>query len=492
MNGSIVQTENNPMATGTIIAYAFWILVIAGTILVIISDEEADSGRKIAWILVVALLPAIGIIAYIVFGLNPRRNSKHETYSGMFREAFEKLADKDTCSKLFDENNRKSIREGYRELSALLSRSNGTVVTDNNSVEVITSGKRKFEALVNDLEQARDHIHMEYFYFRKDHGSKRIKEILMRKAREGVKVRFIHENIANITISPRYYNEMKKAGVEVVKFTRPRFSLLRFSAMLNYRDHRKIVVIDGRIGYTGGMNIGDDYFIRWRDTHMRITGNAVHALQYCFLYSFITSGGKIPENFHELFPEVAAVSSGNQLVQIVPDQPVGKWSILQMGATWTVQHARNYVYIQTPYFVPPEPLLQALKSSALKGADVRIMMPRKTDMIYMTLANKSYYRECLEAGVRIFEKNGNFIHSKTIVSDDYLSVIGSANMDYRSFQLDYEVNAYIFDEEMALRNKRIFQDDLEICEEISLDRWLRRPWYQKLGQAVVRLFAPLL
>ncbi len=480
------------MSIGTVIAYAFLVLVIAGTILVILSDDEADSGRKIAWILVVALLPAIGIIAYIVFGLNPRRNSRHEEYSGLFHEAFAKIADEDEYRKLFGEENRAAIRAGYRELSALLSHSNGTTVTDNNDVEVITSGKRKFEALVNDLENAKEHIHMEYFYFRKDSGSKRIKEILMRKAREGVKVRFIHENIANIDISPRYYNEMKKAGVEVVKFTRPRFSLLRFSAMLNYRDHRKIVVIDGKIGYTGGMNIGDDYFVRWRDTHMRITGNAVYALQYCFLYSFVTSGGKIKENFHEFFPETAGLPSGGELVQIVPDQPVGRWSILQMGATWTVQHAGSYVYIQTPYFVPPESLLQALKSSALKGADVRIMVPRKTDMIYMTLANKSYYRGCLEAGVRIFEKNGSFIHSKTIVSDDYLSVIGSANMDYRSFQLDYEINAYIFDEAMAVRNRRIFEEDLGECTEITLDSWCRRPWYLKFAYSVIRLFAPLL
>ena len=480
------------MAAGTIIAYSFFLLVIVGTILVIITDDDADSGRKIAWILVVALLPAIGIIAYIVFGLNPRRNSRHEEYSGLFHEAFAKISGSDAYGKLFGEKNRDAIREGYRELSVLLSHSNGTTVTDSNSVEVITSGKRKFEALVNDLENAKSHIHMEYFYFRKDAGSKRIKEILMRKAEEGVKVRFIHENIANITISPRYYNEMKKAGVEVVKFTRPRFSLLRLSAMLNYRDHRKIVVIDGRIGFTGGMNIGDDYFVRWRDTHMRITGNAVYALQYSFLYSFVTSGGKIPKASDEFFPAQPSLPSGGKLVQIVPDQPVDRWPILQMGAVWTVQHARSYVYAQTPYFVPPEPLLQALKSSALKGADVRIMTPRKTDMIYMTLANKAYYRECLEAGIRIFEKKGSFIHSKTIVSDDYLSVIGSANMDYRSFQLDYEINAYIYDEETAAGNRRIFEADLGECEEITLESWNRRPWYLKFFQSLVRLFAPLL
>lgn len=480
------------MGIGTILAYCLLVFCIAGTVLVILSDDDGDSGKKVSWIIVVSLLPVIGILSYIVFGLNPRRTSKYAEYSRRLHESFRETADSRSYRRLFGEENREKIREGYRELSVLLSHSNGTTVTDNNTVEIITSGRRKFEALVEDLENARNHIHMEYFYFRKDSGSKRIKEILMRKAREGVKVRFIHENIANIDISPRYYNEMKKAGVEVVMFTRPRINLLRFSARLNYRDHRKIVVIDGKIGYTGGMNIGNDYFLKWRDTHTRITGNAVYALQYSFLYSFLTSGGLVPDSFRELFPETGAGQKRNELVQIVPDQPVDRWPVIQMGTVWTVQHARRYIYIQTPYFVPPEPLLHALKSSALKGADVRIMIPRKADLPYMNLANKSYYTECLEAGIRIFEKKGSFIHSKTIVTDDYLSVIGSANMDYRSLELNYEINAYIFNEETAVKNREIFLEDMGECEEIVLERWKRRPWYLKLAQEVVRLFAPLL
>ncbi|HIS22909.1 MAG TPA: PLDc N-terminal domain-containing protein, partial [Candidatus Cryptobacteroides intestinipullorum] len=196
----------------TILGYILLVLLMAGTILVILSDEDGDSGKKIAWIIVVVMLPVIGMVSYLVFGLNPRLNSKYMEYSRRFHDSFSELSDARSYRRLFGENNKDKIREGYRELSVLLSHSNGTTVTDNNNVEIITSGKRKFEALVSDLESAKDHIHMEYFYFRKDNGSKRIKEILMKKAREGVKVRFIHENIANIDINPGYYNEMKKAG----------------------------------------------------------------------------------------------------------------------------------------------------------------------------------------------------------------------------------------------------------------------------------------
>ena len=238
--------------------------------------------------------------------------------------------------------------------------------------------------------------------------------------------------------------------------------------------------------------IGDDYFIRWRDTHVRITGNAVSALQYSFLFSYICSGGVIESGFSGLFPPEEKAPGKDKLIQIVPDQPDDMWPIIHMGAVWTIQHSTRYVYIQTPYFVPPEPLMQALKAAALKGTDVRIMLPQVSDSSYMDPANKSHYQECLDAGIRIYEKTGSFIHSKTIVSDDYLSIVGSANMDFRSLELNYEINAYIYGEETARENKEIFMKDLESCREILPEQWKRRPWYRKVLETILRLFAPLL
>lgn len=461
--------------------------LIIGAILVILNDNQ-DSGRKIAWILLIGILPVLGLMLYIVFGLNFRKPGLFYKRNRKFLETFESRAGAATKELLFGDAREQDIRPEYRNLSRLLKRDSGLTVCDNNEIEIITSGGRKLEALVNDLLNAKHHIHFEYFYFLKDDGSKKIKKLLMQKAREGVKVRFIHENIANITIWPSYYNEMKEAGVEIVKFTNPNSFIL---SKFNYRDHRKIVVIDGKIGYTGGMNIGDDYFFRWRDTHTRFTGNAVSALQYCFLNSWITSGGTIDGNFDEFFPQ-DIVPHDDKLVQIIPDEPDRQFPILHMGVVWTAHHATDYLYIQTPYFVPPEPLMQALKSAALKGCDVRLMLPAKADLCFMGPANKSYYKECLEAGIRIFEKGGNFIHAKTLVSDDYLSVIGSANMDYRSLELNYEINAYIYNSEIAAENKKIFQKDLEQCREITLEDWNSRPWHSKLLQSVIRLFAPLL
>ncbi len=467
------------------------VIMICGTALVILGSN-CDSGRKIAWILVIALLPVVGLILYVVFGLDMRKPGHFQKKHKVFLEMFNRHTDEKTKQLLFGRHTEYKIKPEYQELARLLSKGTGTTVCEDNIVEVITSGTRKFNALVEDLGNARHHIHMEYFYFRQDSGSKKIKELLMKKAREGVHVRFIYENIANIDIAPHYFNEMKEAGVEVVKFTEPRFNLLRLSAQLNYRDHRKIVVIDGNIGYTGGMNISDDYFHRWRDTHMRITGNAVSGLQYSFMNSFVTSGGTIDGDWSPYFPEHEEFEENDRLVQIVPDEPDSQWPVLHMGAVWAAQHSKEYLYIQTPYFVPPEPLLHALQSAALKGTDVRIMLPEKADLFYMGPANRAYYKECLEAGIKIYEKTGRFIHAKTMVSDNYLSIVGSANMDHRSLELNYEVNAYIYDETVARENRDIFLKDLEGCREINISEWERRPWYSKMTQAAVNLFSPLL
>lgn len=537
-----------------VIFSVFLVLLVIGTVVVIIFDD-GDSSKKIAWLLIIALLPVVGLLLYFMVGINFRQSWYFKYKHKKFIEVFGERADKSVFSLLFGHEKDNQVRKEFRPLTRLLASDGSTCVTDGNGLEIITSGHRKFELLMEDLRNAKDHIHMEYFYFRQDKGSQQIKEMLMQKAREGVKVRFIHENIANIAILPGYYNEMKKAGVQVEKFTKPRWPFVNMVTQLNYRDHRKIVVIDGKIGYTGGMNISDDYFVRWRDTHMRITGNAVAGLQYSFLNTWITADGEIDNDFSKYFPmcaempalpandsarglvnaaapsealKVAAadkvnvsvpdydevegngiaealaktpiqsldmsfkLKGRNRLIQIVPDEPESRWPNINMGAVWAVQNAKKYIYIQTPYFVPPEPMLQALQSAALSGVDVRVMVPKKADLSFMGPANRSYFTECLEAGIRIYERSGRFIHSKTFVSDDYLSEIGSANMDFRSFNIDYELNAYIYDITAAKVNKAIFMKDMEASHEVTLEDWTARPWYQKFLQKVIRLFAPLL
>ncbi len=516
-----------------------WILTVLYILLIlsvftIILIDRGDSGRKFAWLLVIAVLPVVGLALYLMFGINYRHhwifNRRHQRYKDIFEAGTTPELDRI----LFGHDGEPRVREEFRPLARLLGAENYPSVTYGNDLEIITNGQRKFDLLRGDILAARESIHIEYFHFGNDKGSKAIKRLLMQKAQEGVKVRFLYENIANFPIASAYYNDMRKAGVEVVKFTNPRMHVLDLATKLNYRNHRKIVVIDGKIGYTGGMNINDHYFRLWRDTHMRITGNAVAVLQHTFLDSWLTGGGTIDKPMIDYYPmarkpatdsshpvtepveatmqendtfdKIASTGSAageidfhathptlrDKLIQIVPDEPDFPLPILQMSYEWALQHAKRYIYLQTPYFVPTEPVMDALKTAALCGVDVRLMLPEVADNLLMRPANRAYYEEALQAGVKIFLRRGEFIHAKTFVCDDYLSSIGSANLDFRSFAINYEVNTYIYDEEAALMNKGIFQYDLRQCHELTLKEWSVRPWYSRILESLLRLFAPLL
>ncbi len=581
------------LSLSTILSILF-ILILVGTIVVILTDEKSSS-QKLVWILLIAAIPVVGLLLYILLGIDFRRpgyiqrnhkkffnvlQNSEEPYlknfvsgvrNGADREnggGAEKVEEKENQTGAGEkkvesvevreeeesgkqagegENGEKQVKveesgnqagEGekqagerkdeytevafeYQPLVKLLRKGMASPVSQAEDLKIFTSGQEKLESLMADIRAARKYIHMEYFYFRKGRMGTAFRELLMQKAREGVKVRFIRENIANFDISPSYYNEMKKAGVEVVKFT-PTFSnILGLAAKLNYRDHRKIVVIDGEIAYTGGMNISDDYYDGWRDTHLRFTGEAVAALQMYFLDAFITSGGKIDAPFAELFPTVAhaqsidiprpdgqsgpdsapALAASRQPakstsrsvpVQLVPGDPDTPWPFLTLGLVWILNHAKKYVWLQSPYFMPPESLLDAIKSAALRGVDVRVMMPRKADISLLTPINRSYYLELLRAGVRLFRNDGPFIHSKTFVSDDYVSMVGSCNLDYRSLELSYEMNTYMYGPETAARSREIFEHDMELCTEIFLEDIQGKYHLRHLWDSIIRLLAPLL
>jgi len=473
-------------------------LLVLGAILVIVSDE-GDSGRKLAWLFIIAILPAVGLLLYLIFGMNYRSEIIYKHKHKKTFDVFKDESNMELLERISDRSRNEVIRDDYKPLVRLLQRGYNPPVTNAENLEIITKGSRKFELLMRDLENAKESIHIEYFHFGNDEGSKKVREMLMKKASEGVKVRFLNENIANLPILPSYYNKMKKSGVEVKKFTNTS-NLLNLIASLNYRNHRKIVVIDGKIGYTGGMNINDKYFKQWRDTHLRMTGEAVASLQSVFLDSWLASGGELDKPVKEYFPTLYDVSEpkyeeGNlhdKKVHVVLDEPDISWPLIQMGYEWALIHAKKYFYIQTPYFIPPEPLLDALKAAALSGAEICLMVPEKADNPIARPTNKSYYEECLKAGIRIFLKSGQFCHAKTFVTDDYLSSVGTANMDHRSFHLAYEVNTYIYDEETAKINKEIFMKDLESCRELDYETWSKRPFYQKFIQHFFRLFAPLI
>ncbi len=467
-----------------------YVLLFVVTLLIIITDRSnSNPGNSLAWLAVIVFLPVLGVILYYVFGFDRRRiGDTEKNRRKFFERVVPLLSDNvEAYTKEFDKHFNR-IDPSYHRLVTLLAGNNHSRVLYGSRVEIITDGNCKLEMLIEDLENAKEHIHFEYFLFRRDEISRRIREILIRKAAEGVKVRFIYDNIANIDILPAYYNKMRGSGVEVNPFFK--LSLSSIHRSLNNRNHRKLVVIDGRVGYVGGMNITKQTQ-RWRDVHLRLHGQGVHSLQMNFFQAWCDSGGKLPESsFADYFPMQEKFSEN--LMQIVPEAPDAVFPYYALAVVSAIENAKKYIYIQTPYFLPTDPVMRALKTAALSGVEVRLMLSRKSDFAFMDWAIQAGYEEVLAAGIHIHEIQGYFSHAKSMVIDDYLSIIGSSNLDYRSLELNFEINSFMYDTEVAARNHEIFVNDMAGCREISSEAWLRRPWWKKVLQTIMRFFSPIL
>ena len=442
--------------------------------------------NKIVWI--VLILAGVALLFWLVFGINWRSKQNYDRKHHLLRSRMQAEDTEELRRLLFSNGLTMRVEQRFQPLTMLLARG-GRPSVSLSTPQIITSGKDKYNMLMSDLICAKESIHMEYFHFGIDKSSRKIRQVLMEKARQGVKVRFINENIANWPIPNCYFRSMRKAGVEVVNFSDSKFSLLRFLMTLSYRDHRKIVVIDNRIGYTGGMNINDHYFYQWRDTHLRLTGEAVASLQYAFLDTWLASGGQLHSAVNSFFFHLDKPSCGQSLgtlTQVTPDDPTSPEPVLLTAYEWILNHAQKYVWFQSPYIAPPPSLISAMRHAAQRGVDVRVMVPEHCDTAIMRPINKSYYAELTEAGVLFYVRSGEFMHSKTIVCDDYLSCVGSANLDYRSFGIDYEINTFFYDRAVALRQKQIFENDLPICRLVIAAEAHPTPW-----QRLMRHLAPI-
>lgn len=457
-----------------------YVLTIVGTILVVIAENQ-NPFRTLAWLLVLLFVPLFGLFIYYLLGQDTRRKkyfreNKKKTFTDFPAEP--SLAENAAC-----------VAPAYHALVSLLSRGVNSWVLKGSRVEVLTSGEQKMAALMADLRRAKRHIHMEYFLFNNDETGREVKNILMQKAAEGVEVRFIYENVANVTVPRRFYLEMEQSGVKVSAFSKMRLPRIRHT--VNYRNHRKVAVIDGEVGYIGGMNIGDEYRrTQWRDTHLRIEGQGVYGLQANFLCDWQSSGEALPADCAACFPAMPVCT--DNLMQIVSGGPDMEQPVLMHATIRIINESRRYVYIQTPYFLPTEPLVEALYSAAVSGVDVRLMVSAHSDTCYVDPAARSYYEDLLAAGMRIYEHQTKFVHAKTMVCDDYVSMIGSTNMDFRSFEASFEMNCYLYDARLAAQNKAIFMEDLKECKEIVLSEWERRPRRKRFVESFMRLFAPLM
>ncbi|MCD6346788.1 MAG: cardiolipin synthase, partial [Bacteroidales bacterium] len=358
---------------------------------------------------------------------------------------------------------------------------------------VLNNGRQTFGSMIYELENAKEHIHLEFFIIEDDTIGNRFKDILIRKARSGIRVKVLYDDVGSWSLPRRFIRELKSAGVEVHSFMPVRIYAL--TNKINYRLHRKILIIDGRVGYVGGLNIADRYWRglgknnMWRDTHLRLEGGAVHGLQAVFLmdWNFVTESITPDNNY---FPQIQI--SQKKLVQIVSSGPDSDWQSIMQAYFSAIATATDYVYISTPYFLPNESIMTAMKTAALGGVDIRILLPEKNDSWIVNYSSRSYLREILEAGVKVYFFIKGFTHSKLMVVDDVFCSIGTANMDIRSFNQNFEVNALVFDEEVSLSIKKDFLSDIESSHLLTLDEWRNRAWHQKGVESFARVFSPLL
>ncbi len=460
-----------------------WAIII-GTIVVIVMDNR-NPVKTIAWVLVLIFLPVVGLVLYIFFG----RSQRHERIIG--KKVYGHLLKKPMAEYLAQPS--APLPPAYRRLAHLFYHVNQSLPYDGTQVDAFTSGYTFLPVLLRELMQAREHIHIESYIFQDDAVGRLVRDVLAERSRAGVEVRVIYDDVGCWHVPPRFFEEMREAGMDVRSFLKVRFP--HFTNKVNYRNHRKVIVIDGRTGFVGGMNLAERYVKGypwgvWRDTHLMLKGRAVHGLQTAFLLDWYFVDRTLITSAR-YFPPLGS-GPGTSQVQIVTSEPVGPWREIMQGLVMAVSSAQKYFYIQTPYFLPTEPMLIALQTAALSGVDVRLMLPARADSRLTHLGSCSYLADVLQAGVKVYFYQKGFLHSKLMVSDDCLCTVGSTNVDFRSFEHNFEVNAFIYDTPTALQLREVFLQDQRDCQQVSFKAWVKRPWRRKAAESLVRLFAPLL
>jgi cardiolipin synthase len=372
-----------------------------------------------------------------------------------------------------------------------LYKNSDAAVWANNKIEILSDGESTFKAMFDAIESAENHIHIEFFIFGNDIISNKLRELLIQKAKQGIRVRMIYDYLGSFNLSGIYIQSLKDAGVYVKPFLPLRLRLRR--SKINFRNHRKVLIVDGKFGFTGGLNIADRYLFgnnlgKWRDTFVRFEGSVVHGLQSLFLTDWYFVERKLITDA-KYYPEPQVFE--NNLVQIVSSGPDSDWETIMQGISAAIMASKKYIFIHTPYFVPNDIVLHSVCIAALSGIDVRLMIPTKSDSRLSDACTSSYLGEILEAGVKVYRYKKGFLHSKAIVIDDNLSIVGSANLDERSFNQNFEANAFIFDRKTATHLKNLFIKDMQNCTEISFQDWHNRKRNQKLKESIARLFSPL-
>lgn len=462
---------------------------------VVIFQERRDVGSTWAWLLVLLLIPIAGFILYLFFAQNFRRKRLFY-WDDIKKKGLDRgLKFQESLFRSEQFLFKNYISSQNKDLITMNLLHNQAVLSEDNQVEIFTDGKAKFASLFKDIEEATEFIHVQYYIIQKDNLGKQLMDLLAKKAKEGVKVRVLYDELGSRRINQKFLQNLREAGGQAEAFFPSKYRLINIR--LNYRNHRKLVIIDGKIGYVGGFNVGDEYlglspkFGYWRDTHLRIEGTAVYSIQTRFILDWNqASADHDIVYFPSLFPHLP--SKGNVGIQIVTSGPDSEYEHIKNGYLKMITSARKSIYIQTPYFIPDSSVLDALRVASLSGVEVNVMIPNKPDHMFVYWATLSYIGEMLRAGANVYQYSNGFIHAKTLVVDEEIASVGTANIDFRSFKLNFEVNAFIYDECITQRLSQDFRQDITVSELLTMEKYLERSKWVRIKESISRLLSPIL
>lgn len=482
----------------TIIGIILYTLLILYTIIKIIKNTESPS-KALGYLLLIIVLPLIGCILYFSIGVNYRMEKLYKrkyTKDKNYYNTIKKNILENTEQRI---NEHADLLEGKILPIRMLLKDSLSALYTTKKTELLINGENKFKVVLSELKKAKHHIHIQYYIFSDDKIGNKIKEILIKKAQEGVIVRFIFDDFGSHELRKRMLKELINGGIQVAAFYQ--IKLYALANRMNYRNHRKIIIIDSETGFLGGINVDDKYIntpdntLYWRDTHLMIKGEAVNGLQFTFLNDWnFCSKNKVDiydtQYFHPVSTEKE--SQNHELLQIAASGPDSDRATIMLVYNGVIMSSKKRLYLTTPYLIPNETIVNALKYSALSGVDVRLLVPYKSDSIIVNAASCAYYEELLAAGVRIYRYTKGFVHAKTIVSDNNLAVVGSANLDIRSFNLNFEISALLYSKTTNQQLYKAFMEDLKNSTELNYLEWKNRNTLRKFGNSLAKLISPLL
>ena len=474
--------------------YVHWIFIllyvtVIVSILITVLMDNRQPAKTMAWVMVLLFVPVIGIVLYVFFGQNTRKMRL------ISQRSLDQLSKRQMLE--FVEQRQLHVPDEYRSLVKMFTNQSLALPFKDNEVEFYTDGYQFFPALLQSIARARHHIHLDIYIFADDPLGRLVADALIAKAREGVEVRVVYDDVGCWRVPGRFFERMQEAGIAVSTFMPVRFPA--FTSKVNYRNHRKLCIVDGIEGFTGGMNIALRYVKGisggkqpWRDTHMRLRGGIVYAMQRAFLVDWYFANRTLI-NDRRYYPPMPWRISNNNLAQLVTSSPIAPWPDIMQGYVRILLEAKRYVYMETPYFLPTDHVMFAMRTAALAGVDVRLLIPRHSDAPLIEWASMPYAVDAMRSGVKVMFYEPGFNHSKLLVADDELCTCGSTNIDFRSFEFNFEANVFFYDRQMALRMKEIYlRDEARSRDFNDIEELRRRPFFHRLVESLFRLLSPLL